>query len=98
MKRCPTCGLLMLGAHTCPPRWFCRLYGEEEEWTIIFTDSARDAAEEFTMRRDTMAAELSSETIVEVSNDAGEDRLFEVNGFLEPAYHAHDITGKAAKI
>jgi hypothetical protein len=45
-----------------------------------------------------MQADLSSETIVEVSNDAGEEKLFEVSGFLEPAYHARDITGKAVKI
>lgn len=88
----------MLGAHTCPPRWWCRLYGEEEEDTIIFADTAREAAEDFTMRWDNIAAEFSSVTIVVVSNDAGEEKLFEVEGRLEPAYSARDITGKAAKI
>jgi hypothetical protein len=88
----------MLGGHTCPPRWWCRVYGEEEEYTIVFDDTYQAAAEIFVMRRDNMQADLSSETIVEVSNDAGEEKLFEVSGFLEPVYHARDITGKAAKI
>jgi hypothetical protein len=87
----------MLGAHTCPPRWWCRLYGEDEEDYIIFADSAREAAEEFVLRRDSLNAELSHETHVVVSDDAGNECLYQVEGMLEPAYTARDITGKAAK-
>jgi hypothetical protein len=79
------------------------VYGEEEEeeeFTIIFADTAREAAEEFAMRRDGMMAEFNGLTIVEVCEPQGwgEDYLFEVEGRLEPAYSARDITGKAVKI
>ena len=49
MNQCIHCNLYYVGElieHKCPPAWYCRFDGEEEEH-VIFANAAKHAAEDF---------------------------------------------------